>query len=133
MPALVLDEIDSRHVHEHLARVVDRLWNIVMRNRAAERLFSLAGPLDERWREIGAGDQPNIALLTLHPKGFKPLFANFDAIAESFVVRIKRDMARYASVETREEYRALLSLLPKYDVGPGEDPRGFCCPPSPSI
>jgi transcriptional regulator with XRE-family HTH domain len=105
--------------------VVDRLWNIVMLNRGAERLFSLAGSLDEIWREIGAGERPNIALLTLHPRGFKPLIANFDAIAESFVVRIKRDMARYASAETRQEYRALLALLSDYEVGEGDGPQAL--------
>jgi transcriptional regulator with XRE-family HTH domain len=102
--------------------VVDRLWNIVMLNRGTERLFSLAGSLEELWREIGAGERPNIALLTLHPKGFRPLIANFDAVAESFAVRIKRDMARYASAETREGYRTLLSLLAEYDVSPSERP-----------
>lgn len=108
--------------------VVDRLWNIVMRNRGAERLFSLPGPLEERWRAIGAGDRPNIALLTLHPKGFKPLITNFDAIAESFVLRIKRDMARYAGEETREQYRALLSLLSDYEAGEGAGPQGPLLP-----
>jgi transcriptional regulator with XRE-family HTH domain len=102
--------------------VVDRLWNIVLHNRGVERLFSLAGSLDALWREVGAGERPNIALLTLHPRGFRPLIANFDAIAESFVVRIKRDMARYASAETRGEYRALLALLAEYDVTPDERP-----------
>jgi len=105
--------------------VVDRLWNVLMLNRGAERLFSLAGPLDERWRAIGAGDRPNIALLTLHPQGFKPLIANFDAVAESFVVRLKRDMARYASAENRAEYRILLDLLDDYDAGPGDGPQGL--------
>jgi transcriptional regulator with XRE-family HTH domain len=98
--------------------VLDRLWNIVMQNRAAERLLSLAGPLEERWRAIGAGAQPNIALLTLHPQGFKPLIANFDAVADAFIVRIQRDMARYANDATREEYRTLLALLDEYEVSP---------------
>lgn len=102
--------------------VMDRLWNLVRLNRAAERLFSLAGPLDERWREIGVEGPPNLALLALHPKGFRPLIANFDAIAEDFVLRIRRDMARYADAGTREAFRTLLSALCEHDVGGGDPP-----------
>lgn len=101
--------------------VVDRLWNIVMQNQGAARLLSLAGPLDETWSKIGSGGPPNIALLTLHPKGFKPLIANFGAIAKSFVLRIKRDMARYADAKTREEFSLLLALLSEFDVGAPDD------------
>ena len=73
--------------------VVDREWNVLMRNEAAFRVFSLAGDLEAMWRRV-CGDGPrNILKITFHAEGFRPYIANFNEVAPVLLARTRREAA----------------------------------------
>lgn len=74
------------------ALVVDRFWDVKMKNQAADLMLSLGGDPDEMLARIGAkNDEINLALLTLHPEGLRPFISNWDQAAPLFIQRLKRD------------------------------------------
>lgn len=74
------------------ALVVDRFWNVKMKNQAADLMLSLGGDPDEMLSRIGAkNDEINLALLTLHPEGLRPYISNWDQAALLFIQRLKRE------------------------------------------
>jgi transcriptional regulator with XRE-family HTH domain len=68
------------------AYVVDRLWNLVMANRAAQRLTPLLlGP------DPGPDGPPNLLRLTLRPGGLRDSIVNFEEAAAAIVDRLVRE------------------------------------------
>lgn len=88
-----------RQQEPYPALVVDRRWNLLMQNAAAGRLF---GPF---LADAPADDPPNVMRLTFHPRGFRPYFTNWEALAGPLVQQLHRD------VGTDESTRALLDEL----------------------
>lgn len=84
----------------------DRLWNIVLMNRATSGLFG--NPEDYG---LPAGSQINIAELTLSPTGLRPLIANFDELLPSFLTRLRRDQMRYIDDEAKRTYERFFTLV----------------------
>jgi transcriptional regulator with XRE-family HTH domain len=85
---LMLDNLEPNP-----ATVVDREWNVLMRNEAAFKVFSLAGDLEQLWRKV-CGDGPrNILKLTFHADGFRPYIANFEEVAPVLLNRTRREAA----------------------------------------
>lgn len=90
-PVLAALERMLRH-HEPLpALVVDRFWNVKMKNSAADLLLGLGGDLDAMLEDVGADGKINLALLTVHPKGLRPFIANWDEAAPAFVRRLRSE------------------------------------------
>jgi len=75
------------------ALVVDRFWNIKMINDAIGLLFSLGGDPDKLWQAVGSGDQKNLALLTVHPKGLRRHINNYEQMIGPFIQRLQREAA----------------------------------------
>ena len=89
----VLDALERmlRH-HEPLpAVVVDRYWNLKLRNRAADLLLGLGGDIEEIMADTGTSGAINLALLTLHPQGLRRYISNWEQAAPSFVRRLRAD------------------------------------------
>jgi transcriptional regulator with XRE-family HTH domain len=74
-----------RHQEPYPAVVMDRHWNILTTNTAADRFFSrLVGP--------PAGETPlNVIRLMFDPAGLRPFVANWAAVAETLVQRVHRE------------------------------------------
>lgn len=85
----ILKDMLSHH-EPYPAFVLDRRWNIVMKNRAADTMFEVVGDPEQVWQDIGDDGRHNIALLTVHPKGLRQYISNFDEISSGFVRRLKR-------------------------------------------
>jgi len=78
--------------HEPLpALVVDRFWNVKMRNAAADRLLELVGDQDAVLPDGATGDEINLALLTVHPRGLRNLITNWEEVAPAFVRRLRNE------------------------------------------
>ena len=129
----VLTEMLKFH-EPYPAMVVDRFWNIKMKNQAADILFELSGDPDEIWEAIGDDGNKNLALLSVHPKGLRQFISNFDSIAGSFIRRLQREamesgdpevIARFSELgefvkDIKEEPMSapLLPILPlEFDLG----------------
>jgi len=70
------------------ALVVDRHWNLVMQNDGARRLFGLF--LDPEATAAIPGP-PNVARLTLHPRGLRPYITNWELLAAPLIQQIHRE------------------------------------------
>ncbi|HSG79155.1 MAG TPA: helix-turn-helix transcriptional regulator [Acidimicrobiia bacterium] len=68
------------------AYVIDRLWNLVMANRAAQRLTPLLLGTDP-----GSNGPPNLLRLTLRPGGLRDAIVNFEEAAAAIVDRLARE------------------------------------------
>ena len=119
--AAVLDAIDRiLGNHEPLpAVVVDRFWNVKRRNRAAERMFSLVGDLDQMSAELSPGStEPNLALLSLHPQGLRPFISNWDEVAPPFVRRLRSEAALSGDREVQAHFELMFELIGPIDDRP---------------
>jgi transcriptional regulator with XRE-family HTH domain len=79
------------HHNPYPAFVLDRMWNIKMKNEAAGVLFDILGKPEEVWRDVGDTGEFNIALLTVHPKGLRQYISNWDEVAPPFMRRLKKE------------------------------------------
>lgn len=64
---------------------MNRHWDIVVSNRAADRFFA---------RLLGGREPPgppNVVRLMFHPDGLRPQVANWEAVAESLIQRVHRE------------------------------------------
>jgi transcriptional regulator with XRE-family HTH domain len=100
----ILEELLSHH-NPYPAFVLDRQWNIKMKNEAADILFEILGDPCQVWRDVGDTGEMNIALLTVHPKGLRRFISNWQEVATPFMRRLKRE-----ALESGDE-----SMLSRYD------------------
>ena len=91
--------------HEPFPAVaIDRAWNIRLSNRAFDALIALVGA--DVWTRIG-GAERNLMRLSFHPKGIRPLVANWRAIAPLLWHRACRE----ADALGGQDMKALLAEL----------------------
>jgi len=97
-----------KHHEPYPAMVLDRMWNVRMKNKAADILFEITGDPDELWDAVGDNGERNIALLTMHPNGLRQFISNWDQVGGPFQRRLKREamdsgdtavMSKYAELE----------------------------------
>lgn len=122
------------------ALVVDRLWNVRMKNQAADLLFGITGDPEQLWNAVEDNGEHNLALLTVHPKGLRQFISNWDEIAGAFIRRLQREAAEsndpkvYAKLEQLSTHldnidqsaatvKPLLPILPlEFGPFPGNTP-----------
>ena len=103
--------------HEPLpAVVVDRLWNVKRKNRAADLMFSIGGDPADMLASIGGDGELNLALLTVHPRGLRPYIANWDQAAPAFIHRLKSEALASGDPVVQETFATYIEL-----AGPLED------------
>jgi len=79
------------HHNPYPAFVLDRQWNIKMKNDAADTLFQVLGDPEQVWRDVGDTGELNVALLTVHPAGLRKYISNWQEIAPAFMRRLKKE------------------------------------------
>lgn len=119
--APVLDALNRvlEHHNPLPAIVVDRFWNIVMKNEAAELLFSLAEPGEQFLQDMGEQALQNLAALTLHPDGIRSFISNWEQAAPEFIRRLKREATSSSDTRHLEWLQKLLDLaepIPEPDL-----------------
>ncbi len=75
------------------AVVMDRQWNLLMKNQAAERFIGLVGAPDELWPKVDPSGQHNAMRLTFSPHGMQPLISNWPDVAGMLLSRLQREVA----------------------------------------
>lgn len=111
----ILDQMLSFH-EPFPAIVMDRYWTIVQMNLAAERLFGLYEAPPELIDELGHRASNNLAAMTLHPLGFRPLITNWAKFAPIFGRRLKQEMIGSNEAELKIHHQKLLALLEDEDL-----------------
>jgi len=87
------------------AMVLDRHWNILMRNEAMSRVIGLF--LEPA--ALTALGAPNAMRLSYHPDGLRPFIVNWEHTAGAFIQWLHRDLLRTGDAETRRLLDELLS------------------------
>lgn len=98
------------HHEPYPALVLDRLWNVKMKNAAADVLFSIAGDPDALWQAVGDSGEHNIARLTIHPNGLRQFISNWEAVGGPFIRRLKREALDSGDAQVMEKYLELESI-----------------------
>jgi len=103
------------HHEPYPAFVLDRFWNIQMQNKSADSFLGVLGENSELWQAIGDDGKRNIALLTLHPLGLKPIISNWDEIALKLVQRLRKEAIDSGDNAVKAQYEELARLVPFTD------------------
>lgn len=85
-------ELTLLHHEPYPAIVLDRQWNSLLRNRAAERLITLLGEPGEVWRRVDPSGHENVLRLSFHPQGLRPLVRNWEQVAPHMLERLQREI-----------------------------------------
>jgi len=109
-----------RHILEHHepfpAVVVDRFWNIKKKNRAADLILGIDGDPQALLQRIGAEEEINLALLTLHPEGLRPYISNWQQIAPAFARRLKSEALASGDAKVQQRFARFLELAELTDT-----------------
>lgn len=92
------------------AVVVDRYWNVKLRNPAADGLLALAQDMDDPLDDITPEGEVNLALLTVHPQGLRQYVTNWQEAAPSFLRRLHNEALTSGDPKMMKHYQALLHL-----------------------
>ncbi|MEM9057672.1 MAG: helix-turn-helix transcriptional regulator [Pseudomonadota bacterium] len=106
-----------RHHEPFPAVVVDRFWNVRMKNAAMDFLFGLVGDPQALLEAVGDDGNMNLALLSLHPKGLRRYIANFDRAAAMFVNRLKREAVASGDAELQRRFAEIIALADGLECG----------------
>lgn len=102
--------------HEPLpAVVVDRYWNLKRTNKAADLLLDIRGDRDAMLAAVSYDGEPNLALLTLHPRGLRPYIANWQQAAPAFIRRLRSEALAAGDATLRERLAAYIELAGPMD------------------
>lgn len=111
----VLSEI-LKHHEPYPAFVLDRYWNIQQQNNAADRMFDMVGGAEQLWQAVGDTGERNIALLTVHPQGFKQFVLNWDDVAIQFAQRLQKEALDSCDEKIMRRLGQLSAYLPHSDA-----------------
>jgi transcriptional regulator with XRE-family HTH domain len=103
-------ELILRRQEPYPAYVLDRRWDVLLSNRAAQRLlgfFLSAKPAESKTEAIEA----NMLRLVLHPHGLRPAMANWEEVAEDLVRHLHNQIA---AAPADEQAQALLAEVLAY-------------------
>ena len=103
-----LDAILAQHA-PYPAVVLDRVWNLVNANEAAERFFAflLAGQTPP--------SPPNVLRLVFHPQGLRPWIANWNEVAGALIQRVHREAVGHVVDGSLRSLLAEVLALPGVD------------------
>lgn len=105
--------------HEPFPAVaIDRSWNIVIANRAFETMNTALG--SDLWTRIG-GEGRNLMRLFFHPRGVRPLIANWKAAAPLLWQRARRESEALGGEETKRILDELAAYQDAETLRPVED------------
>lgn len=111
-------DIILRHHEPYPALVVNREWNMVLANTAAQRFVALLGNPEEVWQRVDPSGHFNVMRMTFHPTGLQPLLQNWQQVAPLMLSRLQREVSadptHTALRELFEELCALPTISPQW-------------------
>lgn len=86
-------ELTLRHHEPYPAIVVNRDWDMLMTNQAAERMFGAFGDQEAMWAKVDPSGKRNVLRHTFHPKGMQPHIVNWEEVVTVMLNRLQREAA----------------------------------------
>ncbi len=84
-----------QHHSPYPALVLDRHWNVLMKNLAADQFLSSLISQETLNTFISEYGQLNLAILSLHPHGIRPYVSNWEAVGPLLFQRLKKEAASH--------------------------------------
>lgn len=108
----VMAALDSVLTHHNPlpALVVDRFWNVRLKNQSADRLLGLIASLSDAAQFSIIDGSLNIALLTVHPKGLRQFISNWQQAGPLFVKRLIREANASGDPDVQDKLREIIRL-----------------------
>jgi len=107
------------HHEPYPAMVLDRSWNILMKNNASKRILSHF--LNEAAiAQLSPDGKPNFMRMMFHPNGLKPHVGSWARTAPILIGRLRREAAAYPGSPSKTLLRELLPDAPATFI-PGID------------
>lgn len=103
------------------ALVVNRWWQLKMTNDAADQLLAVLGG-EQLWQRVDPSGNRSLALLTLHPKGLRPLISNWREAAPAFIQRVRQDALAAGNPQAQADLEQLLNLVGGLPEAPAVQP-----------
>jgi transcriptional regulator with XRE-family HTH domain len=108
------------HHEPYPAMVLDRSWNIVMRNRAAARI--VARCVDETaMAQLSPDGRLNFLRMYFDSNGMRPRVRSWDRTGPSLIARVRREAAAYPGSPSETLLRELLPGAPAGMIPDDED------------
>jgi transcriptional regulator with XRE-family HTH domain len=110
------------HHEPYPAMVLDRYWNILMKNDASKRIIS--NFLDDpAVAQLSPDGKPNFMRMMFHPNGLKSRVRSWAHTAPNLIGRLRREVAAYPSSPSKSLLRDLLpgasaAFIPGIDDAP---------------
>jgi transcriptional regulator with XRE-family HTH domain len=86
-------EMMLTHHDPYPAIVVDRNWNLLNANNAAQSLISLIGKPEKVWKTVDPSGDQNIYRMTFHEQGFRPLISNWGKLSRGLLARLQQEVS----------------------------------------
>lgn len=97
-----------KHHEPYPAYVLDRHWNIKMKNSAADVLFEMGdNDPDAVWQAVGDDGNHNLALLSVHPNGLRQYITNWDEFIGLFMRRLRKEASESSDKDAMQAYQTL--------------------------
>lgn len=97
-----------KHHEPYPSMVLDRYWNIVMRNVASKRIVGMC--LEEAAQlRLSTGGKLNFMRMMFHPKGLRPYIRNWEDTAQALLSRLRREAASNPGSPSESLLHELLS------------------------
>lgn len=112
-------DLTLQHHEPYPALVMDRNWNLLLQNQAAERFIGLLGTPTEVWAKVDNNGQRNIMRMTFSPAGLQPFISNWPEVSCMLLSRLQREVtADTSNAELNQLYRELCQLSCVPERGP---------------
>jgi len=110
-------EMSLKHHEPYPALVVDRNWNLLMRNQAAEALVRFIGEPEKVWQTVDPSGKKNVYRMTFHDQGFKQFIANWEFLSRILMMRLQKEVVADPGNERLHDlYRELLAQSPELEA-----------------
>jgi len=111
------------HHEPYPAFVLDRQWNIKMKNSAADVLFEMSGNDPQAvWQAVGDSGDYNIALLSVHPNGLRQYITNWDKFIGLFMRRLRKEANESGDQTVMKRFQTLEQYVGELPSEPINDP-----------
>ena len=123
-------EITLKHHDPYPAIVVNREWDMLMSNAAADRMYSALGDPETMWQAVDPSGKRNVLRYTFHPKGLQPYIQNWEEVVTVMLNRLQREAAMEPG---NTQLKALVEEICAYPGMPDTNASIWQTPPPPLL
>lgn len=86
-------EMTLKHHEPFPGIVVNKDWDMLMMNQAADRMYSALGDQETVWQAVDPTGSRNVLRYTFHPDGLQPHIKNWEQVVTVMLNRLQREVA----------------------------------------